>query len=91
MLGLAGADVWRVGFNAGDRAFWFDPASYIPYRGAQEDWPDHFETLVAEKGITDIVLYGDTRGDPFASGGAGTRVGGWKFTFLRKAICAPIG
>ncbi len=62
MLGLAGADVWRVGFNAGDRAFWFDPASYIPYRGAQEDWPDHFETLVAEKGITDVVLYGDTRG-----------------------------
>ena len=62
MLRLAGADVWRVGFNAGDRAFWFHPASYIPYRGAQEDWPDHFETLVAEKGITDIVLYGDTRG-----------------------------
>ena len=30
MLRLTGADVWRVGFNAGDRAFWFHPASYIP-------------------------------------------------------------
>ncbi|MEC7962007.1 MAG: capsule biosynthesis protein CapA, partial [Pseudomonadota bacterium] len=61
MLRRAGAQVWRVGFNAGDRAFWFDQASYIPYRGAAEDWPDQFETLVAEKGVTDIVLYGDTR------------------------------
>ena len=61
MLRLAGADVWRVGFNAGDRAFWFHPASYIPYRGTLPDWPDHFAALVAEKGVTDIVLYGDTR------------------------------
>ncbi|MDX1782484.1 MAG: capsule biosynthesis protein CapA, partial [Thalassovita sp.] len=61
MLRRAGAEVWRVGFNAGDRAFWFDRASYIPYRGAPEDWPDRFDALVAEKGVTDIVLYGDTR------------------------------
>lgn len=27
MLRVAGARVWRVGFNAGDRAFWFDPDS----------------------------------------------------------------
>ncbi|MYM56432.1 capsule biosynthesis protein [Thalassovita mangrovi] len=61
MLRRAGAEVWRVGFNAGDRAFWFDPASYIPYRGSHDDWPDRFEDLVAEKRVTDIVLYGDTR------------------------------
>lgn len=61
MLRRAGAEVWRVGFNAGDRAFWFDAASYIPYRGSHADWPDRFDALVAEKGITDIVLYGDTR------------------------------
>lgn len=61
MLRRAGAEVWRVGFNAGDRAFWFDPASYIPYRGAHDDWPDRFEDVVAEKRVTDIVLYGDTR------------------------------
>ena len=33
-LRAAGCQVWRVGFNAGDRAFWFDPASYIPYASA---------------------------------------------------------
>ena len=61
MLRLAGAEVWRVGFNAGDRAFWFHPASYIPFRGTQEEWPATFDALCTDKGITDIVLYGDTR------------------------------
>ncbi|KPP85755.1 MAG: capsular polysaccharide export protein [Rhodobacteraceae bacterium HLUCCO07] len=61
MLRRAGADVWRVGFNAGDRAFWFDAARYIPYRGTQDDWPETFAGLVRDKGITDIVLYGDAR------------------------------
>jgi capsular polysaccharide export protein len=61
MLRRAGATVWRVGFNAGDRAFWFDRKSYIPYHGTAEQWPDRFAKLVAEKGVTDIVLYGDTR------------------------------
>lgn len=61
MLREAGCTVWRVGFNAGDRAFWFDPASYIPYRDRLEDWPDRIRALIAEKGVTDLVLYGDTR------------------------------
>lgn len=61
MLRLTGAEVWRVGFNAGDRAFWFHPRSYIPFRGAAPDWPKTFKGLIDEKGVTDIVLYGDTR------------------------------
>lgn len=61
MLGHTGADVWRVGFNAGDKAFWFDRSRYIPYLGVQSEWPDHFEALIDEKAITDLVLYGDTR------------------------------
>ncbi len=61
MLRKAGAEVWRVGFNAGDRAFWFHSPSYIPYRGTPENWPTTLETLLTEKGVTDIVLYGDTR------------------------------
>ena len=61
MLRAAGAQTWRVGFNAGDRAFWFTPSTYIPYRGTAEDWPDTFKALIADKQITDIVLYGDTR------------------------------
>ena len=61
MLRRAGAEVCRVGFNAGDRAFWFHPSTYIPYRGTVEDWPQTFATLLDEKQVTDIVLYGDTR------------------------------
>ncbi|MFA5581219.1 MAG: capsule biosynthesis protein CapA [Paracoccaceae bacterium] len=61
MLRVTGAQTWRVGFNAGDRAFWRGRADYIPYTGSLDDWPATFETLIAQKGITDIVLYGDTR------------------------------
>ena len=61
MLRAAGASVHRVGFNRGDQAFWFGTPGYIPYRGTPEDWPATFRALVAEHGITDIVLYGDTR------------------------------
>jgi capsular polysaccharide export protein len=61
MLERAGATVWRVGFNAGDRAFWRDRRSFLPFHGAHEEWPRTFETLIAEKGVTDLVLYGDTR------------------------------
>lgn len=61
MLRVAGADVWRVGFNAGDRAFWFHPRSYIPFRGKIEQWPDTFSQMLSDRKVTDIVLYGDTR------------------------------
>jgi capsular polysaccharide export protein len=61
MLAASGATVWRVGFNRGDRAFWPTTASYIPYKGLPGDWPATIATLLAEKHITDLVLYGDTR------------------------------
>ncbi len=61
MLRAAGAEVWRVGFNAGDRAFWFGGPGYIPYRDAPEHWPATFAALLDAHDITDIVLYGDTR------------------------------
>ena len=61
MLRTAGALVWRVGFNAGDRAFWSDKSSYISFEEPQENWPNRFDAIIAEKGVTDIVLYGDTR------------------------------
>ena len=61
MLRAAGADVYRVGFNAGDAAFWRDTASYIPFQAPVADWAAAFRAIVAEKNITDIVLYGDTR------------------------------
>ncbi len=61
MLRRAGAEVWRVGFNAGDAAFWPDRASYIPFTGAAPDWPQTFRDIAARTSATDLVLYGDTR------------------------------
>jgi len=61
MLATAGAAVWRVGFNGGDRAFWPDSASYLPFKGTSDQWPDTFARLIKTHAITDIVLYGDTR------------------------------
>lgn len=61
MLAAAGAEVWRVGFNRGDRAFWPTDASFIPYRGTVQDWPTAFRALIETRQITDLVLYGDTR------------------------------
>ncbi|MBI6629861.1 capsule biosynthesis protein [Pontibaca salina] len=61
ILRAAGASVWRIGFNAGDRAFWHHSKSYIPYRGSAEAWPDKVASLLRERRITDLVLYGDTR------------------------------
>jgi len=61
MLSTTGAEVWRVGFNRGDRAFWHNAGTYIPYKGSLADWPTAFRSLIAQKRITDIVLYGDTR------------------------------
>lgn len=61
MLRKTGAEVLRVGFNAGDRAFWFHPGSFIPYRGTPEDWAGRLKELIETHRVTDIVLYGDVR------------------------------
>lgn len=60
MLRHAGAEVWRVGFNQGDRVFW--PGNgYIPFADAQADWPDFIARTLDDFKITDLVIYGDTR------------------------------
>jgi capsular polysaccharide export protein len=61
MLRAAGAETWRVGFNRGDQFFWSDTAHYLPFTGTPEAWPDTLHRIVADRQITDIVLYGDTR------------------------------
>lgn len=61
MLRAAGAQVHRVGFNRGDQAFWPDRATYIPFKGSAEAWPETLDALLATHAVTDIVLYGDTR------------------------------
>jgi len=59
-LRAAGAQVWRVGFNLGDRLFWQGPG-YIPFKGSHDSWPDTCAALLQDLQITDLVLYGDTR------------------------------
>lgn len=60
-LSKTGAQAIRVGFNAGDRMFWHDRASYLPFTGSAQDWPQTLRDLIRREKITDIVLYGDTR------------------------------
>ncbi|NIZ14956.1 capsule biosynthesis protein [Phaeobacter sp. HF9A] len=61
ILRSAGCQVHRVGFNAGDRVFWPERKTYIPYTEAPEHWPARFTELLERHAVTDIVLYGDTR------------------------------
>lgn len=61
MITAAGAEVWRVGFNRGDRVFWPLNDRFLPYQGTAQDWPETCRALMEAKGITDLVLYGDTR------------------------------
>jgi capsular polysaccharide export protein len=60
LLRAAGAEVWRVGFNFGDRVFWPGPG-YIAFDAPQDAWPATCARLFREHSITDLVLYGDTR------------------------------
>ncbi|MEM9249698.1 MAG: capsular biosynthesis protein [Pseudomonadota bacterium] len=60
-LRAAGCTTWRVGFNAGDAAFWSHRSSYIPYDGAADTWGDACGPLFDTHQITDLVLYGDVR------------------------------
>lgn len=56
----AGHSVYKVNFNGGDRLFWRLPGG-IDYRGTLEDWPATLAQLLADKQITDVILFGDCR------------------------------
>jgi capsular polysaccharide export protein len=61
MLRATGAETLRVGFNRGDQAFWPDKSRYVPFTGPLEAWESTLRALIADHGISDIALYGDTR------------------------------
>lgn len=56
----SGHKVYKVNFNGGDRLFWRLPGG-IDYRGSLAEWPDMLRTIIAERGVTDVVLFGDCR------------------------------
>ena len=61
VLEKAGAKTIKVGFNQGDCAFWRDKSTYLPFLGKMDDWASHVQQIFDQYGVTDIVLYGDTR------------------------------
>jgi capsular polysaccharide export protein len=50
------AQIWVVGL-----ARWLHQRRYTPFFGKSDKWAQAFIDLIEEKGVTDIVLYGDTR------------------------------
>ena len=61
MLGHAGCEVWRIGLNGGDAAYWSVDDRYLPFTDDMQNWPEFLRRVIDEKSITDIVLYGDTK------------------------------
>lgn len=59
-LTKAGHAVHKVNFNGGDRFFWRLPGG-IDYRGTLQEWPQALAQILADKQITDVVLFGDCR------------------------------
>ncbi len=55
-----GSVVSKVNFNAGEDLYYSDP-DVVHYRGDLDAWPSFFESLVSERGIEAIVLFGDCR------------------------------
>ncbi|MBV1866096.1 MAG: capsular biosynthesis protein [Rhodobacteraceae bacterium] len=56
----SGAKVAKIGFNEGDRFFWRDRGSFVEFTDPLETWPDYVGRFLAD-GVTDLVIYGDTR------------------------------
>jgi capsular polysaccharide export protein len=59
-LGRQGYGVERINLNLGDRLFW-DLPNAVDYRGRFEDWRGFLSAFMDERGVTDLVLFGDGR------------------------------
>ena len=54
-----GHSVYRINLNGGDIRDW--PEATANFRGRFSEWPVFFDKFLREKGITDLVLFGDCR------------------------------
>jgi capsular polysaccharide export protein len=59
-LAAEGHGVHRVNFHGGDRICWRRGGA-VDYRGDLFAWPSFLEQLIEERGVTDIILFGDCR------------------------------
>lgn len=57
-LRQGGATVSRINFSGGD---WWDWRGGTAFRGAAADLPAWLDRFVAERGVTDLVVFGDCR------------------------------
>lgn len=57
-LKARGYRVHRINFNGGDFVFWPGGSSYA---GTLAEWPAFLRRYLSERGITDIILFGDCR------------------------------
>jgi len=55
-----GCVVHRVNFNGGDQWDWRHPGA-VNYRGSLRAWPAFLARLIRDRGVTDVVLFGDCR------------------------------
>jgi len=60
-LAVEGVAVSKVNFTAGDAASWPRRLHHVSYRSQWEALESFYESYFAERGITDIVLFGDSR------------------------------
>ncbi len=54
-----GHEVCRINLSGGDRLDW--SAGAIDYRGTFSEWPTFVDRIMRERGITDLLLFGDCR------------------------------
>ena len=60
-LSRAGVAIHRVAFNSADEAEWADAGPLHRYHGPEDAFEEWLEQHLDAHGVTDIVLYGDTR------------------------------
>ncbi|MEM9840917.1 MAG: capsular biosynthesis protein [Pseudomonadota bacterium] len=58
LLGF-GAEVTKVNLNGADRWGWRRGVPAIAYKGSPEAWGYWLERLIAERGITDVIMHSD--------------------------------
>ena len=51
----------QIGFNQGDKIFWTNKRSFIPFTLPIHAWSGFLQREFREKQITDLVIYNDTR------------------------------
>jgi capsule polysaccharide modification protein KpsS len=59
-LRAEGIQVTKVNLHAGD-AFFFPGPDAVAYRGPRETWPDFLRSLIPDRGIDAVFVFGDCR------------------------------